>query len=166
MTKFTNKQHFKNEFSINIFKSQLEGMQVLDIKNWPWQHCLIKTLRLQVQSVSLILASKIYYLSYGGSILDSSQFTLLLWMPPKTSLDLKVVKIDSKIIISASLIINCDTLSVKWKVRQFETIIFPDFLSRVSTESNFWIQIWTGRNLIVFFFFNATNCNKLMYTPF
>jgi len=36
----------------------------------------------------------------GGLILGSSQFTLLPLLPLKTSLDIKVVKIDSKIIIS------------------------------------------------------------------
>jgi len=36
----------------------------------------------------------------GGSILGSSQFTLLLQLPIKMTLDLKVVKIDTKIIIS------------------------------------------------------------------
>jgi len=35
---------------------------------------------------------------YGGSILGSSQFTLLPQLPLKTMLGLKVVKIDSKII--------------------------------------------------------------------
>jgi len=38
--------------------------------------------------------------AYGGSILGSSQFTLLPQLPPKTMLDLKVVKIDLKIINS------------------------------------------------------------------
>jgi len=36
----------------------------------------------------------------GGSILGSSQFSLLAQLPPRILLDLKVVKIDSKIIIS------------------------------------------------------------------
>jgi len=36
----------------------------------------------------------------GGLILGSRQFTLLPQLPPKILLDLKVVKIDSKIIIS------------------------------------------------------------------
>jgi hypothetical protein len=38
--------------------------------------------------------------AYGSSILGSPQFTLLPQLPLKTMLDLKVVKIDSKIIIS------------------------------------------------------------------
>jgi len=38
-------------------------------------------------------------LAYGSSILDWSQFTLLPQLPLQTMLDLKVVKIDSKIII-------------------------------------------------------------------
>jgi hypothetical protein len=38
--------------------------------------------------------------AYGGSILGSSQYTLLLQLPLKTMLDLKVVKINSKISIS------------------------------------------------------------------
>jgi len=33
----------------------------------------------------------------GGSVLDSSQFSILLQLPPKTMLGLKVVKIDSKV---------------------------------------------------------------------
>jgi len=37
--------------------------------------------------------------AYGGSILGSSQFTLLPQLPQKMMLDLKVVKIDTKIII-------------------------------------------------------------------
>jgi len=37
--------------------------------------------------------------AYGGSILGLSQFTLLSKLPLKMSLDIKVVKIDSKIII-------------------------------------------------------------------
>jgi hypothetical protein len=39
-------------------------------------------------------------LAYGGSTLGLSQFTLLPQLPLKTSLDSKVVKIDSKIIIA------------------------------------------------------------------
>jgi len=39
-------------------------------------------------------------LAYGGSVLGSSQFTLLPQLPLKTTLDLKVVKTDSKVIIS------------------------------------------------------------------
>jgi len=42
--------------------------------------------------------------AYGGSILALSQFTLLPWLPLRTTLNLKVVKIDSKIIISFHLI--------------------------------------------------------------
>jgi len=38
--------------------------------------------------------------AYGGSVLGLSQFTLLPQLLIKTMLDLKVVKIDSKIIIS------------------------------------------------------------------
>jgi hypothetical protein len=38
--------------------------------------------------------------AYDGSILGSSQFTLLSQMPLKMMLNLKVVKSDSKIIIS------------------------------------------------------------------
>jgi len=38
--------------------------------------------------------------AYGRSVLGSSQFTLLPQIPLKMMLDLKVVKIDSKIIIS------------------------------------------------------------------
>jgi len=38
--------------------------------------------------------------SYGGSILGSSQIALLPQLPLKMTLNLKVVKIDSKIIIS------------------------------------------------------------------
>jgi len=34
--------------------------------------------------------------AYGGSVLGSSQFTLLPQLPLKTMLDLKVVKIDLK----------------------------------------------------------------------
>jgi hypothetical protein len=37
--------------------------------------------------------------AYGGTVLGLSQFTLLPQLPLKTMLDLKVVKIDSKIII-------------------------------------------------------------------
>jgi len=37
---------------------------------------------------------------YGGSILGSSRFSMLPQLPLKTMLDLKVVKIDSKIIAS------------------------------------------------------------------
>jgi hypothetical protein len=37
---------------------------------------------------------------HGGSVLGSSQFSILLQLPPKTLLDSKVVKIDPKIIIS------------------------------------------------------------------
>jgi len=37
--------------------------------------------------------------AYGGSVLGSSQFVLLPQLPLKMMLDLKVVKIDSKIII-------------------------------------------------------------------
>jgi hypothetical protein len=37
--------------------------------------------------------------AYGGSIISSSQFTILSKLPLKTVLDLKVVKIDSKIVI-------------------------------------------------------------------
>jgi len=37
--------------------------------------------------------------AYGGSILGLSQFTLLPQLPLKTMLNLKVVKIDSKITI-------------------------------------------------------------------
>ncbi len=36
--------------------------------------------------------------AYGGLVLGSSQITLLLQLPLKTMLDLKVVKIDTKII--------------------------------------------------------------------
>jgi len=42
---------------------------------------------------------KLNLLTYGGLVLGSSQFTLLPHLPQKTILDLKVVKIDSKIII-------------------------------------------------------------------
>jgi len=38
--------------------------------------------------------------AYGGLILGLSQFSLLPQLPLKTMLDLKMVKIDSKIIIS------------------------------------------------------------------
>jgi len=38
--------------------------------------------------------------AYGGSILGSSQFTLLPQLPTKTISNLKAIKIDSKIIIS------------------------------------------------------------------
>jgi len=37
--------------------------------------------------------------AYGGLVSGSNQFTLLPKLPLKTTLDLKVVKIDSKIII-------------------------------------------------------------------
>jgi hypothetical protein len=37
---------------------------------------------------------------YGGSILSSSQFLLLLQLPQKVELTSKVVKVDSKIIVS------------------------------------------------------------------
>jgi len=39
---------------------------------------------------------------HGGSVLGSSQFSILLQLPPKILLDSKVVKIDPKIIISLS----------------------------------------------------------------
>jgi len=48
-----------------------------------------------MQNVSQIWQAKF---AYGGSILGSSQFTLLPQLPLKTRLDLKVVKTDSKII--------------------------------------------------------------------
>jgi len=48
--------------------------------------------------------------AYGGSILGSSQFTLLSKLPLKTMLNLKVVKIVSKIIHIASWISIHDTL--------------------------------------------------------
>ena len=38
--------------------------------------------------------------AYSGQVLDSSQFLLLPQLPEKTKLALKVVKIDSEIIIS------------------------------------------------------------------
>ncbi len=38
--------------------------------------------------------------AYGGLVLGSSQFALLPQLPLKTMLGIKVVKIDSKIIIS------------------------------------------------------------------
>jgi len=37
--------------------------------------------------------------AYGGSILGSSQFSILLQLPPKIMFDSKVVKIDPKIIV-------------------------------------------------------------------
>ncbi len=40
---------------------------------------------------------KLKLLTYGGSILGSSQFTLLPQLPLKMTLNLKVVKIDSEI---------------------------------------------------------------------
>jgi len=54
------------------------------------------TLGLQRKFYS-ILSQKIYLWSYGGSILGSSQFTLLPQLPLKTMLSYKVVKFDSKI---------------------------------------------------------------------
>ncbi len=39
-------------------------------------------------------------LGNGGSVLGSSQFTLLPQLPLKATLDLKVEKIDTKIIVS------------------------------------------------------------------
>ncbi len=56
--------------------------------------CLFQVL----QSISRIWATAKF--AYGGSILGSSHFTLLSQMPLKMMLDLKVVKIDLKIIIS------------------------------------------------------------------
>jgi len=38
--------------------------------------------------------------TYGGLVLGLSQFALLPQLPQKTMLDLKLVKIDSKLIIS------------------------------------------------------------------
>jgi len=38
--------------------------------------------------------------AYGGLVLGSSQFSLLPQLPLKTMLDLKAVKIDSKLIMS------------------------------------------------------------------
>jgi len=43
---------------------------------------------------------------YGGSILGSSQFTLLTLLPLKMTLNLKVVKIDSKIMTSPFIKLN------------------------------------------------------------
>ncbi len=50
-----------------------------------------------VQSVSRIWVAKF---AYGGLALGQSQFSLLPQMPQKIMLNLKMVKFDSKIIIS------------------------------------------------------------------
>jgi len=54
--------------------------------------------------IKLNLISTDRFADFGGSALGSSQFSVLPQLPPKKLLDLKVVRIVPKIIISLSLI--------------------------------------------------------------
>jgi len=60
--------------------------------------------------------------AYGGLIFGWNQFALLPQLPLKTTLDLKVVKIDSKIIISLSW---SDVVSAVKFIRVSSYVEFP-----------------------------------------
>ncbi len=62
---------------------------------WTWQPCQVS--HTEPKSYKAFHRFGQAKLAYSGSILGSSQFTLLPQLPPKMMLDLKVVKIDSKI---------------------------------------------------------------------
>ncbi len=71
--------------------------------------------------------------AYGGSFLNSNQFSLLSQLPQKVKLALKVVKIDSKIIIS---LLWCKSL--KPAVYLDTNIVKSDMETNLSTPKHFF----------------------------
>jgi hypothetical protein len=60
----------------------------------------LKELKKEIQLYRVFHRFRQAKFAYGGSILSSSQFLLLPQLPQKMELALKVVKVDSKIIVS------------------------------------------------------------------